>query len=117
MTASIEEIGPDRLDEYSQIPIAFMVTSLFSMDSVGVGLGGILFGERAVESPYIKDYDAYDDGGPSAWPGRFDVRNWGFLLAREESRPAGSTRNRTATSVRSTATRIDGTLILPMKSC
>jgi GNAT superfamily N-acetyltransferase len=89
MTASIEEIGPDRLDEYSLVPIAFMVTSVFSMDSIDSGLGGILLKERVVESPYVKDYDAYADGGPSAWPGRFDVRNWGFLLASEKSRPVG----------------------------
>ncbi|MFH1312661.1 MAG: GNAT family N-acetyltransferase [Candidatus Eisenbacteria bacterium] len=89
MAAAIDEIGPERLNEYSQVPTAFMVTSVLSMDSVDGGLGGILFREKTVQPPYIKDYDACDDGGPLAWPGRFDVRNWGFLLAREKSRPVG----------------------------
>jgi GNAT superfamily N-acetyltransferase len=89
MSVSIEEIGPNQLETYSQISIAFTVTSVLSIETVEDGLGGILLNERPVETPYIKDYDAFDSGGPSAWPAQFDIRNWGFLLAYEGSHPVG----------------------------
>ena len=35
--------------------------------------------------PYIKDYDADEDGPPTTWPRYFDMLNWGFLLARPDA--------------------------------
>jgi len=71
------------LSEYATIPIAFKVRSIYQIEALDNGLGGLHLVEQPVSPPYIKDYDAYEDGPPNAWPRQFDMRNWGFLLARE----------------------------------
>jgi GNAT superfamily N-acetyltransferase len=89
MVLRIQEMGVDILPQYKEIPIAFEVKSLFRVDLINAGLGGIKLREEEVEPPYIKDYDAYEDGGPQRWLKRFDVRNWGFFLALDQTRPLG----------------------------
>ncbi len=87
MAFNIEEIETDRLPEYAVVPIAFTVESMFEVEQVRGGLGGIQLNEVEVETPYIKDYDAYEDKGPLGWPIKYDIRNWGLLLGSEASRP------------------------------
>jgi GNAT superfamily N-acetyltransferase len=79
------------LSDYATIPIAFEVRSVLRVEAVEHGLGGLRLVEEPVSPPYIKDYDAYDDGPPTAWPRQFDLRNWGFLLALDAASgpPAG----------------------------
>ena len=57
MKITIEEISPERLGEYANIPIAFMVRSIFQVELIDGGLGGMSMLEAPVEHPYIKDYD------------------------------------------------------------
>ncbi len=45
------------------------------------GLGEINLRERAVDVPYIKNRDDFKGEGPTRWPRRFDVTNWGLLGA------------------------------------
>lgn len=52
-------------------------------------MGGILFKERVVENPYIKDYDAMAGEGPTRWLKRWDLSNWMFLSARSENEQLG----------------------------
>jgi ribosomal protein S18 acetylase RimI-like enzyme len=76
------------LTEYETISIAFEVGSIYRVEAVNNGLGGLMLVEEPVSPPYIKDYDFHEDGPPTAWPRQFDMRNWGFLLARDgESAP------------------------------
>lgn len=91
MNIEIKERGVDILPQYKEIPIAFEVKTVFRVDPIDGGLGGIKLGEEEIVPSYIKDYDAYQDGGPQRWPQRFDVRNWGFLLAFDKTRPLGGT--------------------------
>jgi len=79
---------PDRLDEYARVSIAFMVKSIYRVELIDGGLGGMTLQEVPVETPYVKDYDREEN--PQDWPGKFDVRNWGFFLARLGGRPAGA---------------------------
>lgn len=88
MDLRIEEIGVDRLSEYASIPMKYEVKSVFVVEEIDNGLGGIRFREVEVDKPYIKDYDAYD-GGPERSLKRFDVSNWGFLVAYDANRPVG----------------------------
>ena len=44
--------------------------------------------EEAVEAPYVKDYDAYEDESPRRWL-RFDVSRWLFLMAFDGDEPVG----------------------------
>jgi GNAT superfamily N-acetyltransferase len=89
VTIEIEEITTVRLKKYARIPIAFTVKSVLRVEARDSGLAGLALEEEAVEPSYVKDYDAYEDGGPLGWPKRFDVRNWGFFLALEGSHPVG----------------------------
>lgn len=89
MLVRIQEVGVDALSQYQEIPIAFEVKSVFRVDPIDGGLGGIRLREEKLATPYIKDYDAYQDGGPEQWPRRFDLSNWGIFLALEETRRVG----------------------------
>jgi GNAT superfamily N-acetyltransferase len=88
MDIHIEGISAQKLSEYARVPIAFTVTSIFTVESDDNGLGGMHMQEKPVASPYVKDYDSYE-GGPERWPQRFDVRNWAFFLACAQQRPVG----------------------------
>jgi GNAT superfamily N-acetyltransferase len=77
-------IDINLLSEYATIPIAFEVRSIYRLEAIENGLGGLRLVEQPISSPYIKDYDAYEDGPPTAWPRRFDMRNWGIILARQD---------------------------------
>lgn len=91
MSLRIEQGGSELLEAYSRIPSAFLVTSIFEVILIQKGLGGIELVEKPVE-PYIKDYDSYIDGPPTAWPQHFDMHNWGVLLIWQFDQPvAGAT--------------------------
>lgn len=74
-----EPIG--RLGEHATIPIAFTVERVLAVSTPRSGLGGIVLQEVAVQTPWVKDYDAIEGEGPARWPERFDTSNWGLLAA------------------------------------
>lgn len=88
MDLRIDEVGVDRLAEYASIPMKFEVKSVFVVEEIDGGLGGLRFREEKIEKPYIKDYDSYE-GGPERWLDRFDVTNWGFFIVYDGDRPVG----------------------------
>jgi len=63
---------------------------MLQMEVLRKGMGGILFKEVALENPYIKDYDKTPEGGPLEWISHFEINNWGFFLAKEDSVPVGA---------------------------
>jgi ribosomal protein S18 acetylase RimI-like enzyme len=77
------------LTELSIIPISFEVKSVFRVELVKGGLGGIRLREEPVSHPYVKDYDARDGEGPTRWLRRFDTNNWVVLLARQKGTAIG----------------------------
>lgn len=81
------------LEEYASIPIVFTVTSMYRVEPIDGGLGGLRLVEEPVSPPYVKDYDATGPGGspsgPLTWPSEFDVSRWALLLAREGGAPVG----------------------------
>lgn len=74
--------------EYAAVSIAFQVRSVLALDALDGGMGGFALSERAVDVPYVKDYDA-DDGGPAHWAERFDLSRWGLLGVRIDGRLVG----------------------------
>ncbi len=72
---------------YGAVPIAFSVESQFRVMPQEGGLGGLLLVLEPV-CPYIKDYDA-DSGGPTRWPDRFEMSEWGILAAHDNGRRIG----------------------------
>lgn len=90
MELKIVEETADTLAEYEKISIAFEVKSIFRLELIENGLGGVKFVEEAVATPFIKDYDAHEK--PSHWTQRFDLSNWGILAAFDsEKRIGGAT--------------------------
>ena len=85
----IIEIKSDRLAEYGKIPISFEVKSIFQIELIENGLGGMRFREEKTVVNYVKDYDSYEDEGPERWVKRFNTHNWGFFLALDEGKPIG----------------------------
>lgn len=88
MTVEVREEPLSVLAEYARVPISFEVRTVLDVDVRDGGLGGFVLSERAVEAPYVKDYDALD-GGPAQWPARFDLSRWGLLTARRDGRLLG----------------------------
>jgi GNAT superfamily N-acetyltransferase len=84
----IERIFADQLDAYAGIPSAFTVESVFEVSPARDGLGGLLFSENPVD-PYVKDYDASDDGGVLDWPRLWGVSAWGMFLALDAADAVG----------------------------
>jgi streptothricin acetyltransferase len=76
----IEESVAD-LAAYGSVPIAFEARTVLDIEVVDRGMGGIALSEREIETPYVKDYDAYEEGGPARWADRWDISNWGVISA------------------------------------
>jgi GNAT superfamily N-acetyltransferase len=86
----IREVESNEIYVYAKIPISFTVSSILKVDLINNGIGGIQLIEEAVNTPYIKDYDKSPEGGPMEWSSHFDLRNWGFFLAYEDSIPVAA---------------------------
>lgn len=74
------------LAEYARIPIAFTVDRVLDVVERD---GGVMLSERAIASPYEKDYDAIAGNHPDDWPRRLDVGNWTLLAACENGARVG----------------------------
>ena len=87
MTIEVVDVSVGTLVEYALIPIAFTVETVFD---VAVDHGGNRFrlSERAVETAYVKDYDALAES-PVQWPARFDASRWALMIARIRGQCAG----------------------------
>jgi hypothetical protein len=88
MRIEVREEPPAAIAEYAAISIAFEVRRVLDVAVIGGGLGGFALSERAVDAPYVKNYDA-GDGGPARWAERFDLSSWGVLGARIGERLVG----------------------------
>jgi ribosomal protein S18 acetylase RimI-like enzyme len=75
-----------ELGGYATITIAFEVRNVFDVSG---SPGAWTLTERAVEEPYIKDYDANEAERPASWARRFDISRWVMLVARHEDQPIG----------------------------
>ncbi len=85
---SIEEHGPDILEEYARTPIRFQVNEYFEIVLKDQGLEGMELVLREVDPPYIKDYDVFEP--IISWREQFDLSNWVFLLAKIDGENVGA---------------------------
>ena len=79
----IAEESTPNLADYASVPISFEVRSVLDVVAMDSGSGVFALNERPVDAPYIKDYDLHES--PRAWADRFDLRNWGWIVARENA--------------------------------
>ena len=84
MDIEIREEPRGQLIDYADLSIAFEVRSVLEVSLREGGLGGFGLVERAVASPYPKDYDAIPGNHPSDWGKRFDLSGWPIFSARHE---------------------------------
>ena len=89
MDLEIREEPISLLGELADIPIAFLVERILNVSVSRGGLGGIDLRERAVDPPYVKNYDAVKGEGPTRWPKRFHVTNWGLIAAYHDGMRVG----------------------------
>ena len=89
MAFQIIEESIDTLVEHASVSMVFEYKTILEPTIVDGGLGGFLLTEKALDAPRSKDYDAVANDKPSDWVRRFDVANWGFLVARADGRRVG----------------------------
>jgi len=87
MAVRVLEVDFNMLPIYADLPISFMVESVFRVDSIGEGLGGIGLVEQKVK-PYMK-YNEQETDPPERWPGLFGEDRLNVLMAFKGSRPVG----------------------------
>ncbi len=89
MAVVIERIGPGDLAAYGQVPLVCDVRSRVSMEGLTAGVGRVVLKEEPIDVPYVKDYDAFEEGRPGNWGKLFDLSNWGLWAAREDGEMIG----------------------------
>lgn len=89
MNFTILEETPAILAEYEKIQMAFEVKTRFRVELLDEGLRGVKLTEEAVETPFIKDYDALEAEKPTRWTERFNIENWGILSAFDGTKRIG----------------------------
>jgi GNAT superfamily N-acetyltransferase len=89
MNMKISEEPIIAASQLALVPIAFEVESVFDVSPRDGGLGGLILSERKLDVPYVKDYDAVGGEGPTQWSERFDMSNWGLIVARSDGAQVG----------------------------
>jgi GNAT superfamily N-acetyltransferase len=79
------------LEEHAATSIAFVVDRILEVRLADAGLGGMTLTETPVAHPYVKDYDAIEEGRPPRWPRRFGISSWGLISGyRDGTRVGGA---------------------------
>jgi streptothricin acetyltransferase len=83
----IREEPINGLSDVGRIAIAFEIRSVYEVSGEP---GAWRLTERALDRPFVKDYDAIPSESPRDWPNRFDVSRWTLLVARTGGERVGS---------------------------
>jgi GNAT superfamily N-acetyltransferase len=88
--ASIDVVQENAsvLSEYARISIAFEVREILDITARPSASGRFTVTPRPVAAPWIKNYDAIDNG-PAVWASQFDVALWTFFGARVAGQRVG----------------------------
>ena len=81
VTIDVVQDDVASLREYATVSIAFEVREIVDATRAA-DTGRFSLRCRRVDRPWLKDYDA--DGGPLAWPSRFDLSYWAIFAARTD---------------------------------
>ena len=73
-------ISLPNLTRYAEIPIRFKVRTQFNV--IGDDPASAQLIEKPVPQPWVKDYDAIPNNGPTSWPQRWDLTNWALIIAQ-----------------------------------
>jgi ribosomal protein S18 acetylase RimI-like enzyme len=86
MKIEIAEAPIATVADLARIPIAFTVDRVLDVEERD---GAIVLTERALDVPWVKDYDALPGEAPAALAARFDLSRWGLIVARADGRLVG----------------------------
>jgi ribosomal protein S18 acetylase RimI-like enzyme len=89
MDIELSEEPITEVARLARVPIAFKVERILELTIREGGLGGFVLSERRLDVPYVKNYDALPGEGPAQWSLRFDLSNWGLVVARAGGRLVG----------------------------
>lgn len=87
MKIIIKPVNEETLVEYSRIPVSFEVKSVLDVELLQEGLGGMVFRERKLDSPYMKHYGEPDE--PTTWSKDFNTTNWVLLFSQKGEKSVG----------------------------
>jgi len=89
MNIEISEAPITAVMELARVPIAFNVDRVFDVAAQDHDVGGFVLSERRLDVSYVKDYDAIDGEGPTQWAQRFEISDWGLIMAHSTGRLVG----------------------------
>jgi GNAT superfamily N-acetyltransferase len=89
MDIQLSEEPLSALAELASVSTAFEVSRILDVTVQDAAPGRFSLSERKLDVPYVKDYDAIEGEGPNHWARRFDLSNWGLILARAGGRCVG----------------------------
>ena len=89
MDFQVCEESVTTIGEQARISIVFEYDTMLELTVAENGLGGFLFSERRLADAQRKDYDKIDGDHPANWADRFDVSNWGYIVARSQGNRIG----------------------------
>ncbi|WP_234122386.1 GNAT family N-acetyltransferase [Clostridium hydrogenum] len=82
-----KKIDESYFGAYDKIPMLVNVKSVFKLEKIQNGLGGVLFEEIPVKES-IKDLGVYEN--PKEYSKQFDISNWVFFMAFDNEIPIGA---------------------------
>ena len=82
-------VNSETLTEYSLIQMVYEVKDMLSIELIDDGIGGMIFHEEVIATPFIRDFDSLDGETPIRWLKNFNTTNWVLFLARENGVPIG----------------------------
>ena len=82
-----KQIDESYFGQYDKIPMIVRVKSIYQLEKINNGLGGLLLVEAPVEA-YDKDLGAYTVA--SKYAAEFDITNWAFFMAFLDDMPIGA---------------------------
>lgn len=85
----VKEEPIETVAEQADVSILFRYDRVLELSAVEDGLGGLRLSEKLLSAHRVKNYDARKNDSPSDWSKRFDLRNWGFIVARCEGLRVG----------------------------
>ena len=82
-----KEIDESYFGQYDRIPMIVHVKSIYQLEKINSGLGGILLVETPVDE-YRKDLGVYAEA--IKYADEFDITNWSFFMAFHNETPIGA---------------------------
>ena len=90
MTAfSIVQISTAQFSLYDSIPSQFLVKSIYRVENMQNGPGGLTLVEEPVKNPFTRDYNFSGIDIPTTWAQKFDMSNWGIFITLAGEQPIG----------------------------